>query len=98
MAKRNNDHISMSDALKEFVSTNKLQKGIDRLDVKTAWNSMMGKAIENYTTDIQLRNDVLYISLSSSVLRDELSYGKQKIIAMLNEELGKPLIKTLVLR
>ncbi len=97
MAKRNNDHISMSDALKEFVSTNKLQKGIDQLDVKTAWNGMMGKAIENYTTDVQLRNDVLYVSLSSSVLRDELSYGKEKIIKMLNEELGKTLIKTLIL-
>jgi hypothetical protein len=98
MAKRNNDHINMSDALKEFVSTNKLQKGIDQIDVKTAWNAMMGQAIESYTTNIQLKNDVLYISLSSSVLRDELSYGKDKIIKMLNEELGKALINKVVLR
>jgi hypothetical protein len=36
--------------------------------------------------------------LSSSVLREELSYGKEKIIAMLNEAIGKNVIKKLVLR
>ncbi|MDX1462328.1 MAG: DUF721 domain-containing protein, partial [Marinirhabdus sp.] len=38
------------------------------------------------------------ISLSSSVLREELSYGKQKIIRLLNEEMGKELVEKLVLR
>jgi len=32
------------------------------------------------------------------VLREELSYGKEKIINMLNEELGKTIIKKIVLR
>jgi hypothetical protein len=38
------------------------------------------------------------VQLSSSVLREELSYGKEKIINMLNEELGKTIIKKLILR
>jgi hypothetical protein len=58
----------------------------------------MGNGVNNYTTDIQLKNDTLYVQLSSSVLREELSYGKAKIIAMLNESLGKEVIKKLVLR
>jgi hypothetical protein len=36
--------------------------------------------------------------LSSSVLREELSYGKKKIIAMLNEHLEKELIENIILR
>jgi hypothetical protein len=58
----------------------------------------MGPAIQKYTTAIKLQNDTLYVQLSSSVLREELSYGKEKIIRMLNEELGKDLVKKLVLR
>jgi len=58
----------------------------------------MGNGVNNYTTAIKLVRDVLYVQLSSSVLREELSYGKEKIIAMLNEALGKDLIKKLVLR
>ena len=58
----------------------------------------MGNGVNNYTTNILLKKDTLYIKLSSSVLREELSYGKTKIITMLNEALGKPLIKKLVLQ
>ncbi|PWK17678.1 DUF721 domain-containing protein [Xanthomarina spongicola] len=98
MAKRNNDHISIADALKEFVETNKLEYGLDVVNVQDTWKEMMGNGVNNYTTDIQLKNNTLYVQLSSSVLREELSYGKEKIIAMLNESLGKEVIKKLVLR
>jgi hypothetical protein len=98
MAKRNNTNHSISDALKEFVDTNKLQKGLDKVNVSDAWEQMMGNGVNNYTTAIQLERDTLYVQLSSSVLREELSYGKEKIIAMLNESLGKEIIKKLVLR
>lgn len=98
MAKRHNEHLPISDILKEFVDTNKLQAGLNKVDVKEAWIKMMGNGVNNYTTDIKLDRDVLYVSLSSSVLREELSYGKQKIIDMLNESVGKEVVKKLVLR
>jgi hypothetical protein len=98
MAKRNNENISISDALKEFVETNKLEKGLDKVNVEDAWKRLMGNGVNNYTTAVKLERDTLYIQLSSSVLREELSYGKQKIINMLNEEIGKEIIKKLVLR
>ncbi|MEP1489211.1 MAG: DUF721 domain-containing protein [Algibacter sp.] len=98
MAKRTNENLSISDALKEFVSTNKLEKGLDKVNVADAWAKLMGNGVNNYTTAVQLERDTLYIQLSSSVLREELSYGKQKIIDMLNEELGKTVIKKLILR
>ncbi|WP_250434259.1 DUF721 domain-containing protein [Hanstruepera flava] len=98
MAKRNNENLNMAEALKEFVETNRLEKGLDAVNVQDAWKNMMGNGVNNYTTAIQLKGDILYVQLSSSVLREELSYGKQKIINMLNESLGKELIKKLVLR
>ena len=98
MAKRNNDHMSISDALKEFVNDNKLQKGLDKVHVREVWSSQMGPAIQKYTTAIKLDRDVLYVQLSSSVLREELSYGKEKIVKMLNEELGRDLITKIILR
>ena len=98
MAKRSKDQLSISDILKEFVDNNRLQPGLDKVNVKDAWAQMMGNGVNNYTTAIQLERDVLYVQLSSSVLREELSYGKEKIIKMLNESLGKDVIKKLVLR
>jgi hypothetical protein len=90
--------MSLKDALKDFVKSNNLQKGLDKIEVKEAWVKLMGKGVNSYTTSIRLHRDTLYVQLSSSVLREELSYGKEKIITMLNEALGKEIVKTLVLR
>ena len=98
MAKRQGENNSLSDVLKDFIQTNKLQGGLDKITVKNAWNNVMGNAIAKYTTAINLERDTLYIQLSSSVLREELGYGREKIIKMINEELGKALISKLVLR
>ena len=58
----------------------------------------MGFNVNSYTNEIHLKNKTLYVSLSSSVLRQELSYGKQKIISLINEEIGEKIINKIVLR
>ncbi len=98
MAKQKNDSVPMSEALNDFIQKNKLQHGIDKVNAREAWVNLMGNGVNNYTTAIELRNETLYVSLSSSVLREELSHGKSKILDMLNEELGKNLVKKIVLR
>ncbi|MDT0645199.1 DUF721 domain-containing protein [Zunongwangia sp. F260] len=97
MKKRNNENMSISEVLQEFVDHNKLQKGLDKVTVKDVWNQQMGPAIQKYTTAIKLEGSTLFVQLSSSVLREELSYGREKIIKMLNKELGRELVKKLVL-
>ncbi|MDP5082507.1 MAG: DUF721 domain-containing protein [Winogradskyella sp.] len=98
MAKRNNDNQAIEDILKEFVQTNNLQSGLDKVNIREAWIKLMGNGVNNYTTAIELKHETLYVQLSSSVLREELSYGNEKIVKMLNESVGKELVKKLVLR
>lgn len=98
MAKRDAEHKHLSSILNDFINENDLNKGLNEVNVKDAWYAMMGKAIGNYTTAITFKNNTLYIQLSSSVLREELSYGIEKIKKNLNEELGEELIQKLVLR
>lgn len=98
MAKRKNDNLSMGEALNEFIKENRLQHGMDKVNVREAWQNLMGNGVNNYTTRIELRGETLFVALSSSVLREELSLGNTKIVTMLNEELGKNLVKKLVLR
>ncbi|MBG6128923.1 hypothetical protein IWQ47_000384 [Aquimarina sp. EL_43] len=98
MAKRHQEHQSMEEVLKSFVSDNNLQKGLDKVAVRDVWEKIMGPAITKYTRNIKLERETVYVELTSSVLREELSYGRQKIIDNLNDELGKVLVKKLVLR
>ena len=98
MAKRVSNESPISEVLKEFIELNRLQSGMDKIDVQQAWKSLMGNGVNSYTNDVILKGSTLYVSLSSSVLRQELSYGKQKIITMLNEELRKDVVKDLIFR
>lgn len=68
------------------------------VSTREAWHDVMGSAISKYTTEVLFQRETLHVKLSSSVLREELSYGKEKIINLLNEHLGETLIKKLVLR
>lgn len=98
MAKRLNNENSIGDVLKFIIKENKLQGGIDEISAKEAWKAIMGNGVNSYTKSVVLRNATLYVELTSAVLREELSYGKNKIIEMINEELRRDVIKDVVLK
>lgn len=98
MAKRLNNQSSISDVLKEIIQVNKLQPGIDQIEVKEAWKNLMGNGVNSYTKNVLLKGTTLYVELTSSVLREELSFGKDKIIAMINGELRRDVVAVVVLR
>ena len=98
MAKRTSNESAISDILKEIIEKNKLQPGIDDVLVKEAWKSLMGNGVNSYTRNIILKNETLYVELTSAVLREELTYGKDKIIKLINEELRRDVVKKVVLR
>ena len=98
MAKRLNNENTVGEVLKYIIKDNKLQAGMDQISVKEAWKSLMGNGVNSYTKNVVLKGTVLYVELSSAVLREELSFGKDKIIAMLNEELRRDIVKEVVLR
>ena len=90
MAKRFNEESSIGDVLKQFISQNKLEAGMDVVNVRDAWKNLMGNGVNNYTTEIQLKGSTLYVALSSAVLREELSYGKEKIIRRIDRGSHSP--------
>ncbi|MBF6609493.1 MAG: DUF721 domain-containing protein [Flavobacterium sp.] len=98
MAKRLNNESSVGDVLKVIIESNKLQPGIDQISVKEAWQSLMGNGVNSYTQNVLLKGSTLYVELTSSVLREELHYGKDKIIRMINDELRRDVVKDVVLR
>jgi hypothetical protein len=98
MAKRFSNESSISEVLHQFIQQNKLEVGMDKIDVEQAWKNLMGNGVNSYTQDVILKGSTLYVKLTSAVLREELGYGKQKIITMLNDELRKEVVKDIVLR
>ncbi|MBI9041158.1 DUF721 domain-containing protein [Lutibacter sp.] len=97
MAKRQNEFHSLQDLMQDVIKENNLTKGMHQISVKDAWAKLMGNGVVSYTQNVELQNKTLIVKLKSSVLREELSYGKEKIVKMMNEELGENLISKIIL-
>jgi hypothetical protein len=97
--KRNFKSKSVKTILDNMISgSNSLNSGLNNVKVQKIWEQTMGSNANSYTKEVNLKNKTLYISLSSSVLRQELSYGKQKIVDLINKEIGNEIITKIVLR
>ncbi len=97
MAKRSNEFRSIEELMKNVIEENKLKKGLTQLSLEEAWAKLMGNGVVSYTQSVELSGKTLVVKLNSSVLREEISYGKEKIMNLLNEELGEPLISRVLL-
>ena len=86
-----NQHL-LGDLVNKLMKAYRLDGRMKEMDVIAAWPEMMGIAVANRTKSISVRNKTLYITMDSSVMRDELSYGKSIIIERVNHQAGCELI------
>lgn len=97
MSKRENESNAIKDLMNIFIKEGNLSKGMQKIQIGEAWEKLMGPGVASYTDEVQLQNGTLIVRLKSSVLREELSYGKEKIVQMINEEMGEELVQKLML-
>jgi hypothetical protein len=90
--------VSIGEALKEFLKKSKLKSGIQGMQIKEAWEKIMGKTIANYTDKIEIINSTLFIYTSVAPLKNELIYQKPKFIERVNEALGEKVINEVVVK
>ena len=57
-----------------------------------SWPEVMGDAIATYTGNLYIRNQTLFVHLSSPALRFELSMQRQEIVNKLNAHVGSQVI------
>jgi Protein of unknown function (DUF721). len=89
----------LGDVLGDFFQVNpELYEKILEIRIKRAWGVVLGNAVLRYTNNIYVKNKVMYVSLSSSVLRNELTLCREKLIISLNEYAKSEVIKNLVIR
>ncbi len=89
---------SLGDIIKDVLKRHGLEDKVTEARIFSLWEKIMGQPIAKYTNRLSLNQGCLIVYLRSSVLRNELAYAKTKIIKMINDELGKPVIRDIVFR
>lgn len=95
---KKSNQLTIGEAIREFLKTHRLEEKITETRIAASWEKIMGKHIARYTARLELKQGVLTVHLTSAVLRSELSYGKTKIIEMINRETGETTVRDIVFR
>ncbi len=90
--KRSGDSAPLGDVFSKILKAYQWDKKYNELEVLGKWEEMMGKAVAMRTTKLHIENRILFIELNSSVMREELQYGKEVIIQRVNETAGSKII------
>ena len=99
--------LSMEEVVDEFIKSMKLASGLNTQRIFAAWDECSGAA--RFTLKRFFRSGTLYVTVSSSVIRNQLYFQKEALIERMNARLsGDPLftsdnrtvgaVKDLVLR
>ncbi|MEM6965820.1 MAG: DUF721 domain-containing protein [Bacteroidota bacterium] len=95
--KKHNDK-RIDEVLKDLVGGYKHKSKLYKNKLSVTWENTMGTTIAKYTSRISVRNKKLFITIDSASLRQELSFSKDKIRKVMNEELGEDYIEEVVIR
>ena len=79
--------VGMDELIRWFVRDMKLSSGLNRQRVFAAWDSVTGAA--PYTLSKSFFKGVLYCTLSSSVVRNQLSFQRKEIAEAINAALSR---------
>jgi len=84
--------------LHQFVKANRLEKGLAEYRLMKSWKDLLGITVAKKTKSLKIQNRKLFVTLHSSVVRNELSMIKESLIPKLNEAAGMDVIDDVVLR
>ncbi len=96
--KRNYKLKPIKNIIESFVEQDSISDGIFNIKIQKAWENAVEKKILDYTKEIYVKGNILYIKVSNPILKQEILYSRQKVINLINEELEKDLIKKIVLK
>jgi predicted nucleic acid-binding Zn ribbon protein len=87
---------TLKEIIESYLKETPLHRKLQERRLVEGWYEIMGKSVARATSKVYIRNDVLYVRLNSSVLRNELFMMKNDIISRLNERTGEPVISDIV--
>lgn len=96
MQKKNDQ--TVREAIDALLRTYGLDGKMREVRLIGSWEKVMGKMIARHTKEIFIRERKLFVRVDSAALREELSYAKEKLVKMLNEEAGGSVIDEVVLQ
>lgn len=88
---------SVGEAINKLFETYKTKGRFDEAQLVASWERLLGKTIANRTSKLYIKNNVLFVQISSAPLKHELNMSKQKILDLFQQEFGKSIVQEIII-
>ena len=83
---RRKEALSMEEVIEEYIKSAKIASGLNTQRIFAAWDDCSGAG--PFTLKRYFRSGTLYVTLNSSVIRNQLSFQKEALIEKMNATLA----------
>ncbi len=87
------DFSKFGDVFKKFLKEQNLNKKYEEKRLISMWPEIMGRPIASRTTNIYINDEILFVTLNSAPLKQEMNHAKEKVIKIISEKVGPGIIK-----
>ena len=96
MKKRDAEHIGS--VLRRFLRQESLESPLNEQRLLSAWPQVVGPGMAAYTGELYIKNQTLYVHLTSAPLRQELMMARELLVRSLNQRVGATVITNIIFR
>ena len=88
----------MKEAIQYWLQSYNLKEKVNEIQLVQNWEKLLGKTIAKYTLNMFVSKGMLYLTITSAPLRQELMYSREKLMERINEAIEKDFIKEIIVR
>ncbi|XZF13736.1 DUF721 domain-containing protein [Chitinophagaceae bacterium MMS25-I14] len=89
---------SIGEAINLLLEKSRWKPKVNELRMRQEWDAIVGKTISKYTRNINLHDKQLTIYTDVAPLKQELSLGKEQLIARINEYFQERVVQEIVIK
>ncbi|MFH2143250.1 MAG: DUF721 domain-containing protein [Bacteroidota bacterium] len=77
---------SMGEAINEYINSLKIKGKLNEVRLINSWGEMVGTTIAKATTNIFIRDKIMFVQIRSSVIKNELMNIKTEILERITKQ------------
>ncbi len=95
---RRSETLNISEIISSLLKKQGLEDKLYENRLMNSWEDLLGKTISRATRNMYIKDRVLFVYISSSVVKHEVMMIRDDLVKRLNEKAGKKVIEKIVLR
>jgi len=95
---KKNEAMNVGDIIRKYLREEGLETPLNEYRLIQLWPTIVGSGMSAYTSNLFIKNQALFVHVSSPVVRQELMMRREYLVKVLNEQVGAQVIINIIFR